>query len=208
MFFANNVQGSATATTSGGFLVTATATASASSNVSQADANTQALNLANSIAQSNAQNQANIMNQTIVINDSPAVTPTTITLYYSKNPDLFPPTELNLVNKENSYSGVFNTYMTDSTWTNPNSNIITFVGYRTPGNGSLPPLFCHTVMIKTPAGDFISGLANFVDYGSGSTATVSSQNYAVMCASGIFSGYKNIYITYNQNKTRVVKITN
>ena len=75
VFVSNNVSGNGSATTSSGFVVTATATASASSNVSQADAYNQALTLANSIAQSSAQNQANIMDQTILINDSPAITP-------------------------------------------------------------------------------------------------------------------------------------
>jgi hypothetical protein len=208
MFLANNVQGTGSATTSGGFVVTATATASASSNISQADANTQALKLATSLAQSSAQNQANIMDQTIVINDSPAVTPDTITLYYSKNSTLFPPTELDLQNNQDSYSGVQNMYMTNSTWETANTDIITFLGYRTPGNGSLPNLLMESVMIKTLAGDFISGLANYVDNGSGAVTTSSSENYAVMCASGKFSGYKNINITFNKNLTRVVKITN
>jgi hypothetical protein len=209
MFLANNVQGTGSATTSGGFVVTATATASASSNISQADANTQALKLATSLAQSSAQNQANIMDQTIVINDSPAITPDTITLYYSKNSTLFPPTELDLQNSQDTYSGVQNMYMTNSSWETANTDIITFLGYRTPkGNTTLPNLYCETVIIKTQEGDFISGLANYVDSGSGSDTTSSSENYAVMCASGKFSGYKNINITFNTNLTRVVKITN
>jgi hypothetical protein len=91
-----------------------------------------------------------------------------------------------------------------------NQDIITFIGYRTPGNVSLgiPNLYCETVMIKTSQGDFISGLANYEDNGSGSVTSSSYENFAVTCASGNFAGYKNIKITYFEDRTRIVTITN
>lgn len=210
VFVSNNVPGNGSAITSSGFVVTATATASASSNVSQTDAYNQALALANSIAQSSAQNQANIMDQTIVINDSPAVTPDTITLYYklaqtgTKNS-----TNVQFLNNSDTYTGITNRFMTNASGSY-NQDIITFIGYRTPGDDSLgiPNLFCETVMIKTPQGDFISGLANYIDNGSGRVTSSSYENFAVTCASGNFAGYKNIKITYLTDLSRIVTITN
>lgn len=210
VFVSNNVSGNGSATTSSGFVVTATATASASSNVSQADAYNQALTLANSIAQSSAQNQANIMDQTILINDSPAISPDTITLYYKLSQTGTPnSTDVEFLNNADTYTGITNKFMTDS-YGSYNQDIITFIGYRTPGDVSLgiPSLFCETVMIKTSQGDFISGLANYEDNGSGSITSTSYQNFAVTCASGNFAGYKNIKITYFADKTRIVTITN
>jgi len=204
MFLANNVQGTGSATTSGGFVVTATATASASSNISQADANTQALKLATSLAQSSAQNQANIMDQTIVINDSPAITPDTITLYYDIS---LPSSTVNFLNDKNTITLIRNRYMTNQFGV-PNTTILTYFSYRTPAVNGLPNLYCETMIIKTQEGDFISALANYIDNGSSTSTTSAYENFAVTCANGIFAGYKNIRIQYNSDKTRVVTITN
>jgi hypothetical protein len=206
-FVANNVPGNASATTSSGFVVTATATASASSNVSQAVAYTQALALAESIAQSSAQNQANIMDQTIAINDSPAVTPDTITLYYNYLSTT--ETTVDFLNNMNTYTGISNRYMKNKDGTT-NGDLLTYFGYRTPGNASIgiPSLFCETIIIKTEDGDFISGLANYLDEGSGGGTTTPFENFAVMCANGKFAGYKNIKVTYFADKSRIVTITN
>jgi len=215
MFFAN-AYAEGNATTASGVNVNASATASATSDISQEDATIKAVNLAQSIADSIAQNNANIENQSVVVVNTPSTNPNTITLYYKLNVENSVVTNATLltfipyIGSSSPYSGLENLYMTDSNW-NPNQDIITFIGYRTPGNDALqlPPLYCETVIIKTAHGDFISGLANYVDNGSSFVTTTAFENYAVTCASGIFSGYKNIQIVFNNvNNTRVVHITN
>lgn len=208
-FLAKNVPAEASATTSSGFVVTATATASATSEISQEDAFNQAQAIAQSIAQSIAQNNGNIEEQTIDINNSPAVTPETITLYYKLVTTGTNATSVDLLNNADTYTRLNNRYMTNADGTY-NQDIITYFGYRTPGSVDLgiPSLFCETIIIKTEDGDLISGLANYVDGGSGSATTTPYENFAVTCASGKFAGYKNIKVTYNPDLTRIVTITN
>ena len=205
-FSISNVSAEANAITSSGFVVTATATASATSEISQEDAFNKAKVLAQTIAQNTAQNNANIEEQTIDINNSPAVTPDTITLYYTLDIN---ETTVNFLNDADTYTGISNRFMTDANG-NYNKDIITYFGYRTPGSVDLaiPALYCETIIIKTEQGDFISGLANYVDEGSGVETSTPYENFAVMCASGKFAGYKNIKVTYYPNKTRVITITN
>ena len=206
-FLAKNVLAEASATTSSGFVVTATATASATSEISQEDAFNKAKTLAQTIAQSIAQNNANIEEQTIEINNSPAVTPETITLYYTFLSTTG--TSVDFLNNMNTYTGITNRYMQNKDGTT-NGDLLTYFGYRTPGNASIgiPSLFCETIIIKTEDGDLISGLANYVDGGSGSATTTPYENFAVTCARGKFAGYKNIKVTYNPDLTRIVTITN
>jgi hypothetical protein len=208
-FLAKNVPAEASAKTSSGFVVTATATASATSEISPEDAFNQAQVIAQSIAQSIAQNNANIEEQTIDINNSPAVTPETITLYYKLTTTGTNATSVNFLNNADTYTGVNNRYMTNADGTY-NQDIITYFGYRTPGSVDLgiPALYCETVIIKTPQGDLISGLANYVDGGSGFVTSSPYENFAVTCASGKFAGYKNIKVSYYPDKTRIVTITN
>ena len=209
-FSATNVSAEASATTSSGFVVTATANASATSEISQKDAFDKAKTLAQSIAQSIAQNNANIEEQTIEINNKPAVTPDTITLYYKLvTTGTTNATTVEFLNNQDTYTGIKNRYMTNADGTY-NKDLITYFGYRTPGRVDLgiPALYCETLIVKTPQGDLISGLANYLDQGSGSVTTQPFENFAVTCASGKFAGYKNIKVTYNADKTRVVTITN
>ena len=206
-FLATNVSAEASATTSSGFVVTATANASATSEISQEDAFNKAKTLAQTIAQSIAENNANIEEQTIEINNSPAVTPDTITLYYTFLSTT--ETSVEFLNDMNTYTGITNRYMQNKDGTT-NGDLLTYFGYRTPGNASIgiPSLFCETIIIKTEDGDFISGLANYLDEGSGGATTTPFENFAVTCASGKFAGYKNIKVTYFPDKTRIVTITN
>jgi len=220
-FLATNVSAEASATTSSGFVVTATASASATSEISQQDAFNKATTLAQSIAQSIAQNNANIEEQTIEINNKPAVTPETITLYYKLATTGTNTTSVEFLNNQNTYTEINNRYMTNADGTY-NKDLITYFGYRTTGSvpygkdhgvltiatNNIPSLYCETLIIKTPQGDLISGLANYVDQGSGEGTTTPFENFAVTCASGKFAGYKNIKVTYNADKTRVVTITN
>ena len=104
----------------------------------------------------------------------------------------------------NTYRGIENRYMTESDYQTYNSNIITFIGYRTPANPTLPSnmqvpdIYNETVSINMqPYNDnFIQATANYLDTGTGFATTVPFIDYKVSIASGIFSGFTNMRINF------------
>lgn len=109
----------------------------------------------------------------------------------------------------NTYRGITNCYMTESNYETYNKNILTFIGYRTPANATLPPnirvpdLYNETVSINVePYNDnFIQATANYIDEGTGFATTVPFIDYKVSMASGIFNGFTNIRVNfYNDGK--------
>jgi len=114
-------------------------------------------------------------------------------------------------NPSDAYSGVENRYMCNKNYSTNNSDIITFVGYRTPANEAVgfPQLYKEIVSInsKPYQNNFIEAVANYVDNGNGFATAINFVNYTVTAASGKFKGFTNIRINYNSNGTRVVDIT-
>ena len=109
------------------------------------------------------------------------------------------------------YRGISNRYMTNKTYTENTTNIITFNGARTPGNKLLdiPNLYNETVIIisKPYQYNFIQASANYIDPGSSSRTELDSIIYNVSASSGIFSKYTKILIKFNNvNETRIVKL--
>jgi hypothetical protein len=97
--------------------------------------------------------------------------------------------------------------MTDSTFTNFNTNILTFIGMRTKRNITLPP-YCQVpdiynetlcINIEPYENNFIQAVANYLDEGNGFETSVPYVDYAVTGASGIFEGYKIVRINFYNN---------
>lgn len=143
----------------------------------------------------------------------------TITLYYKlQNPDGSTNATTTIFVCDPSievYRGIENRYMTNSTYSTYNKNIITFLGYRTPGatvaGKYMPPLYNETININVEPYDknFIQASANYIDTGSEFDTTAPFIKYTVSAASGIFEGYKTMIIEfYNKKpgKQRIVKI--
>lgn len=114
------------------------------------------------------------------------------------------------------YRGIENRFMTNERYTTYTNDILTFIGYRTPGttiNGiTIPSLYNETVSINSIPYDnnFIQGAANYIDEGTSFASEVPFINYSVTGASGIYEGYKNITIYIFNDKPgrqRIVKIT-
>jgi len=104
-----------------------------------------------------------------------------------------------------TYRGIQNKFMVNSDYETYNQNIITFVGYRTPRNTSLPSnlqvpdLYNETVSINLypySTNNYIQASANYVDESGGFETTVPFVDYTVMAASGVFEGYKNFRIRF------------
>lgn len=117
---------------------------------------------------------------------------------------------------EGPYRGIENRYMTNESYTTNTNDILTFVGYRTPGvtiNGtSIPPLYNETLTITSlPYEDnFIQATANYIDNGSSFASEVPFINYSVTGSSGIYAGYNNVKIVIYNNRPgrqRIVYIT-
>ena len=105
------------------------------------------------------------------------------------------------------YRGISNRYMTERNFIDYNTNILTFVGSRTPKNPTLPSnlqvpdIYNETVNISIEPyeSNYIQASANYLDDGSGFETTVSSVNYTVTAASGIFEGFTNVKIDFFNN---------
>lgn len=109
------------------------------------------------------------------------------------------------------YRGIQNRFMMNVDGTE-NANLLTFIGYRTPGDISLgiPGLYNETVSINVqPYSDnFIQSTANYNDGSGGFVTALEFLDYKVSIASGIFSGRTNMRIYFdNVNFTRRVVIT-
>ena len=105
----------------------------------------------------------------------------------------------------NTYRGISNRYMTESDYTTYNKNILTFVGYRTPANNtipypatSVPPIYNETININIEPYDsnYIQATANYLDLGSGFATTISFVDYKVTTASGVFRGFTNVRVEF------------
>ena len=139
-----------------------------------------------------------------------------MTLYYRLN---ISPTDTSLnstnttfvTNPSNSeiYRGIENRYMVNGDFTTYNQNILTFIGYRTPGvtigdgslNLTIPSLYNETININIQPYDnnFITATQNYIDSGGGFETTIPFVDYVVTGASGIFAPYKNMRITFYNN---------
>jgi hypothetical protein len=97
--------------------------------------------------------------------------------------------------------------MTESDFISYNTNIITFVGSRTPENQNLPEeqrvpdIYNETVNISVEPYEtnYIQASANYLDTGSGFETERQFVNYGVTTASGIFKGFTNIRINFYNN---------
>lgn len=114
------------------------------------------------------------------------------------------------------YRGIENRFMTNATYTTYTNDILTFIGYRTPGatvNGQkIPALYNETVTINSfPYEDnFIQATANYIDEGTSFITEIPFINYAVSASSGIYAGYKQLRINiFNDKpgKQRIIQIT-
>lgn len=143
----------------------------------------------------------------------------TMTLYYFLNqPPTYEPndTQTNFVTDplEGPFRGISNRYMSNSTFTSYTTDIITYISSRTPGNMSLgiPDMYNEVLTINSqPYQDnYIQAAANYPDPGTGLETEVSNNTFNVTAASGIFSNYKKIFISYNNidpRKTRVMVLS-
>jgi hypothetical protein len=113
------------------------------------------------------------------------------------------------------YRGIENRLMTNATYSSYNTNIMTFIGYRTPGatvvGQNIPPLYNETIniLVAPYEQNFIQASANYIDSGEQFETTASFIKYTVSAASGIFEGYTTITIYFFNNrpgKQRIVKI--
>lgn len=106
------------------------------------------------------------------------------------------------------YRGISNRFMTESNFLDYNTNIITFVGSRTPKNTDLPAvnlqvpdIYNETISISIAPYDsnFIQATANYLDPGSGFETQRQFVDYGVTTASGVFKGFTNLRITFYNN---------
>jgi hypothetical protein len=123
------------------------------------------------------------------------------------------------------YRGFDNQYMSDETYMNPTTDIIYFEGYRSVKNvkTELPALYHETICIisncnpinsdipqyqNKNSADFIEAVSNYVDEGTTFATSAPFINYTVIGAGGIYEGYKNVKIIFDNNrKRRIVEIT-
>ena len=106
-----------------------------------------------------------------------------------------------VTNPPTVHSGASNQRMTNSLY-EPNSDIISFFGYRTPASDalSIPPLYNETVSILQPdTGSFVSAQKTYVDSGNGFASIVPFILFDITCASGIFSNYSLLKIVYDNS---------
>lgn len=114
------------------------------------------------------------------------------------------------------YRGIENRFMTNATYTTYTNDILSFIGYRTPGvtiNGvQIPALYNETLTINSlPYEDnFIQASANYVDEGTEFITEVPFVNYTISASSGIYAGYKNVKLIFfndRPGRQRIVQIT-
>ena len=145
-----------------------------------------------------------------------------IILYYSLNNKITNTTNqvvldfIPFIASEGRYCGVTQMHMSDNKW-NANNNIISFVGYRTPGDTSpsinLPPLYDEilNINIYNKTGNvlkhYISAKSLYIDGGSGFATTLAQNTYSVIATSGKFTGAKTVTIDFdNTAQTRTVSV--
>lgn len=102
-----------------------------------------------------------------------------------------------------TYRGIENRYMTYEDFVTYNSDLITFIGYRTPSkllsNGlTIPALYNETININVYPYDenYISASANYIDDGSSFQTSGDEVIYSVNCAMGMFKGFKYLKIKF------------
>ena len=105
------------------------------------------------------------------------------------------------------YRGIENRFMCNKSYSTNTSDIITFVGYRTPANEALglPRLYKEVVSInsKPYQNNFIEAVANYVDNGNGFATELKFVNYTVTAAS---DKYKNKFLFKWYKSSRYYKI--
>ena len=134
-----------------------------------------------------------------------------LTLYYNlifENKNIVNQERINYATEPiNTYTGASNQHMTNSLY-EPNSDIISFFGFRTPSDAALnlPPLYNETVSILQPdTGSFVSAQKIYIDIGDSFVSTIPFILFDVTCASGIFSNYSLIKIIIDNSGTNVYK---
>lgn len=113
------------------------------------------------------------------------------------------------------YRGITNRFMSNSTYTNYTTDIITYISSRTPKSDT-PGVFdldmyneTLTINSQPYQDNYIQAICNYEDNSSGYATTVPFNNFIVTAASGKFTGYKNIKITYTNtgNFTRILEFS-
>ena len=115
------------------------------------------------------------------------------------------------VNQSELYSGYSVRYMSDSDFSQPNNDLISFEGYRTgtlivPDYATYPALYNETVTIKSMDSynnimGFIQANAIYDDSGTTLVTQTPIVNYNVSICNGKFSGAKIVKITFDNNGT-------
>lgn len=113
-----------------------------------------------------------------------------------------------------TFRGITNRYMRDSTYNNFTTDILTYISIRTKAKQpDFPkPMYNETFTITSQPYNmnFVQAVANYIDEGSGEATEIPFTNFTITGASGKFVGYKNIKVTYNNNdprKTRTMEFS-
>lgn len=130
----------------------------------------------------------------------------TMTLYYRltvSNTDPTPnrsSTDFVTIPVIDTYRGVGNRYMVDSDFVTYNTNIITFVGIRTPGNSIFDKnMYNETVCINVGS-SFIQAVSNYVDNNNTFETITPSIEYAITGKTGIFTDYNKFVINFYNDR--------
>lgn len=117
--------------------------------------------------------------------------------------------------QENTYRGITNRFMSNSSYDSYTSDIMTYISCRTP-KSSDPGAFDKdmyneylTINSAPYQENFIQAVANYIDDSESYETTVPDNNFVVTAATGKYKNYKNINITYDNvdpRKTRIVQI--
>ena len=101
------------------------------------------------------------------------------------------------------YSAITNRYMTNNDFSTYNSDIISFVGTRTPKNSVFDKNMYHNSVCINSGSDFIQAVANYQDDGLGVETTVKSQEFAITAKTGKFSKFKKFVINFYNDRNRL-----
>jgi hypothetical protein len=126
----------------------------------------------------------------------------TMTLYYrldnSKDDKNLNSSVTNFVTKPvtDRYAAISNRYMCDSTFSKPNSDIISFIGTRTPKNSVFDKNMYYNSVCITSGLDLIQAVANYEDNGNSVETKVESQEFVITGKTGKFSKFNKLVINF------------
>lgn len=112
--------------------------------------------------------------------------------------------------KNNAYSGITVTHLTDALSNTDPSSMLTFLGYRIPLTNELSliehPQYNETITLRNAAGT-LTATATYSDAGLTFETSTAAETYPVLNGTGRYADAKFVVIFFNNdNKTRVVKI--